>query len=449
MAATEPKAVVVGAGMAGLGAAWHLARRGVAVAVLEREARPGGRASSVTQEGFTFEPSSSLLSTADRGLLAWIDEVGARDELLPLRLVVTSQVHRDRVSEVDPRGLLDYPRIPGVKPRQALRLLRLSRLMKRYGSRLEAGAPERAADLDDRSLADFGALYFGRSVVDYWMAPFLTADSLGDERETSRVHFLRRFRTHAGARRGLPRGALSDLLELAAGKLGVLYGAEVTGIEAKPRGSVTIAYQRDGKERQVSANAVVISVPAPDAARIAAPVLSSAERESLARIRYTPSLALAVAMRRSWTHHPQLIRVPHAEDSPLETALLEPGMIAGRVPDRHGSMTLRATGGWSEANFGVPDEAVEKELIGAFERFHPGARNAVLFSRVMRLARALPRFGVGHYREIARLARVEAEERLAGRRVYLAGDYRMDPSWSGALASGRRAAGAVEADLIT
>lgn len=449
MGATEPKAVVVGAGIAGLGAAWHLARRGVAVAVLEREARPGGRASSVTQEGFTFEPLSPLLSTADAGLLAWIDEVGARDELLPLRLILTAQVHRNRVSEVDPRGLLDFPRIPGVKPHQALRLVRLSRLLTRYQSSLEASAPERAADLDDRSLADFGALYFGRSVVDYWMAPFLTADSLGDERETSRVHFLRRYSSHASARSGLPRGTLSDLLELAAGKLQVLYGAEVTGVEAKPRGSVTVAYRCDGKEREVSATAVVISVPAPDAARIAAPVLSGAERESLARIRYTPSVTLALATHRSWAHHPQLIRVPHAEDSPLETALLEPGLIAGRVPDRHGSVTLRATGRWSEASFGVPDDAVEKELLDAFERFHPGVRNTVLFSRVLRLERALPRFGVGHYREIARLARVETEERRAGRRVYLAGDYRMDPSWDGALASGRRAAGAAEADLLS
>ena len=108
--------------------------------------------------------------------------MGARDELLPLRLVLTAQVHRNRVSEVDPRGLLDFLRIPGVKPHQALRLVRLSRLLTRYESKLEASAPEQAADLDDRSLADFGALYFGRSVVDYWMAPFLTADSLGDER---------------------------------------------------------------------------------------------------------------------------------------------------------------------------------------------------------------------------------------------------------------------------
>ncbi len=281
------------------------------------------------------------------------------------------------------------------------------------------------------------------------MAPFLNAESLGDEREASRVHFLRRYRSHAWARSGLPRGTLSDLLELAAGKLQVLYGAEVTGVEAKPRGSVAVAYRRDGKEREVSANAVVIGVPAPDAARIAAPVLSGAERESLARIRYTPSVTLALATHRSWTHHPQLIRVPHAEDSPLETVLLEPGLIAGRVPDRHGSVTLRATGRWSEAAFGVPDDAVEKELLDAFERFHPGVRNVVLFSRVLRLERALPRFGVGHYREIARLARVETEERSAGRRVYLAGDYRMDPSWDGALASGRRAAGAVEADLLS
>ncbi len=49
------RVVVIGAGLAGLTAACHLVGRGHEVTVLEREDGPGGRARSVTRDGFTFD----------------------------------------------------------------------------------------------------------------------------------------------------------------------------------------------------------------------------------------------------------------------------------------------------------------------------------------------------------------------------------------------------------
>jgi protoporphyrinogen oxidase len=141
------------------------------------------------------------------------------------------------------------------------------------------------------------------------------------------------------------------------------------------------------------------------------------------------------------------VRFPHAEGSPLETVLLEPGAGGSRAPDGRGLATLRATAAWSAAASGLPDDTVEKELMLAFEAIRPGLRSAALFSRVLREERALPRFGVGHYRTIARLERLWEELRASGRRIYPTGDYLVDPSWAGALASGQRVARAVRADL--
>jgi protoporphyrinogen oxidase len=439
------KVAVIGAGIAGLGAAWRLARRGFDVVLLERERHPGGRASSESCEGFTLEPRSAVLSTADRNLLEWIGEVGRRDELLPLRPVLSAQTCRARVSEIDPRGLGGVARIPGVKLLQAVRLVRLPRLLSRFGDRLDPEAPERAADLDDRSLSDFGRLYFGQSVLDRWMAPLVTGVSLDDERETSRVLFLQRYRTHGRARMGLPRSAFAELPEAAAAKLQTRYRAVVARIEAR-KGRGLRVLLGDGGDLQV--DAVIVATAAPDAARLADSLLSPAERDGFARIRYLPALALAAGLRRPFSSHPQEIRHPHSEGSPLETTLLEPGVPGGRVPGGQGLATLHATGSWSEANFDAPDEAVAKELMTAFDRTHPGAPHAVLFQRLFRVPRALPRFGVGRYREIARFERVQADLRRAGRRLYFAGDYLMEPSWNGALSSGYRAARAVEADLV-
>ena len=67
--------------------------------------------------------------------------------------------------------------------------------------------------------------------------------------------------------------------------------------------------------------------------------------------------------------------------------------------------------------------------------------------KILLRERALPRFDVGRYREIAGFERVQSDLRREGRRLYFAGDYLMDPSLEGAIASAHRAAAAVAADL--
>lgn len=133
------------------------------------------------------------------------------------------------------------------------------------------------------------------------------------------------------------------------------------------------------------------------------------------------------------------MRVPRSEVSPLDTVLLEPGLRGGRVPEGAGLASLQAGSVWAEASWGAPDEAIEKELLSARERFLP-FRNALRFTHLLRQPRARPRFDVGHYRRIARFESVQEDRRRAGRRVAFAGDYLMDPSWNGALLSGQRAA---------
>ncbi|MCG2797279.1 MAG: phytoene desaturase family protein [Cellulomonas sp.] len=54
-------AVVVGAGVGGLSAAIHLARRGVQVTVVEKNSAPGGRLGQFTRDGHTFSTGPTLL----------------------------------------------------------------------------------------------------------------------------------------------------------------------------------------------------------------------------------------------------------------------------------------------------------------------------------------------------------------------------------------------------
>jgi phytoene desaturase len=58
---TAPQAVVVGAGVGGLSAAIHLARRGMRVTVVEKNREPGGRLGQFTRDGHVFATGPTLL----------------------------------------------------------------------------------------------------------------------------------------------------------------------------------------------------------------------------------------------------------------------------------------------------------------------------------------------------------------------------------------------------
>jgi protoporphyrinogen/coproporphyrinogen III oxidase len=59
----EPFCVVIGAGMAGLSAAWRLERLGISTRVLEAESFVGGRTRSVTIEGCRINTGAAFFTS--------------------------------------------------------------------------------------------------------------------------------------------------------------------------------------------------------------------------------------------------------------------------------------------------------------------------------------------------------------------------------------------------
>ena len=151
-------------------------------------------------------------------------------------------------------------------------------------------------------------------------------------------------------------------------------------------------------------------------------------------MRYAPQLALVLGLRRALHPHPRWISIPRDEGGPLASVVLEPGVAGGRVPGGRGLAHLEARPEFAAAAASVSDDVLAKELQEAFESVLEGARGAAAWSRLYRLPLATPRFDVGRYREIAAFERVVADQRRAGRRLYFAGDYLMDPTWNGAAA---------------
>lgn len=78
-------AVVIGGGPAGCAVGALLAARGYKVALLEKEAAVGGRASSFQHQGYTVDTGSHFAAAFDSsGMKAMFEEVGAEIEMVPV-----------------------------------------------------------------------------------------------------------------------------------------------------------------------------------------------------------------------------------------------------------------------------------------------------------------------------------------------------------------------------
>ena len=441
------RVVVIGAGAAGLAAARGIAAGGAPVTVLEAGARVGGRRAGATVAGARFDPTGALFSTADRHVLGLLAELGASERLRALGPGGLGQSFRGRVRAVDASSRLGVARIPGVGWLDALRLVRLDRLLARYRPWLDPDAPERAASLDDRSLRDFATLYFGRSVAERWIGPFATAGTGSSAADASRLLFLLRAGSHRAASLATLRGGVGRLLEDAASGLDVRLGTRVGGVARASDGGFEIRFDRGGAAGCERAEAVVFATPAPEANRLAGDLLTTAESDFLGSVAYAPGLWLALGLAGASFESPRRIQIPEAEPGPFEAVSLLPAETVHGLSSPAGVVVASARPAWAAAHRAAADDVVAKELAAALSPLVPGTGGEPIFREVTRREAAMPRFDAGQFRRLAGFRRVLDDRRREGRRLYFAGDYLAGPWLEAALGSGRRAAADLRADL--
>ena len=436
--------LVIGGGISGLTAAYDLMRRGLDVAVLERQVVTGGKALSSRFGGYLMEHGPSTLNVSAADALARLQDLDLLDSAGDLGPNVRKRYLVDRRGlqgiSTSPAGFMlsNYLSLPG----------RISMAAEVLRPRKKDSAEESIFDFSRRR---FGA-EFAQKVIDPMAAGLFMGDSRAlsiegafpklpemEQRFGSVVRGVLRAKKNSEPGRKLYSwaGGIGTIPKTLTRLLGdrVQTGVVVTGL-AKIPGGFRVQTATGGQV----ARAVVLAVQP----HVVADLLHGLEPLTAAAAAEIPAPAIGVVYlgyRTDQIGHPLdglgFLSTRNAGKT-VSGAQFCSTMFQGRAPAGHVSISCYTGGARHPEQADMPDaeleQKVQAELAGLLD-----IKGPPVLVRTRRWAVGLPQYTLGHRERRAVLE--TAHERLEG--LYLTGNYLQGVSVSNCMAS----AGAVAAQV--
>ncbi|MFH8496920.1 protoporphyrinogen oxidase [Streptomyces coeruleorubidus] len=415
--------VVIGAGIAGLAAAHRLLERGARVTVLEASDRVGGKLLPGEIAGARVDLGAESMLARRPEAVALAREVGLTDRLQPPATATASIWTRGALRPM-PKG-----HVMGVPGTAAA----LSGVLSDEGlARIDRDADLPRTEVgDDVAVGEYVAARLGREVVDRLVEPLLGGVYAGDAYRISMRSAVPQLFQAARSHTSLTEGVREIQAKAAAAQqTGPVFTGIQGGVGTLPRAVAESVRARGGEiltgtpvtelshsaadgggwrvvtgERVLHADAVVLAVPAPAAARLLRTESPEAAAE-LGGVEYASMALVTLAYRRADTALPEGsgFLVPPVDGRTIKASTFASqkwGWIADENPDL---VVLRTSvGRYGETEILQRDDdglvAVSRHDLKAAT----GLDATPVATRVTRWDDGLPQYPVGHHARVARI----------------------------------------------
>lgn len=424
---------VIGAGVAGLAAAWHLQQAGAAVTVLEARDWLGGRTRTDVVDGYRVDAGIQLFGSMYREFFRVLNAVGAGDRAV--RTAGRDALWRDgRVHEVvygSVASMVASGALPfATKVKMGTTYLPF---LLRHQAVLDLHHLDRAAaaGLDRESIAAWGERELGRDFVEYLAAPLLAAyyGTTPEETTATLYHVLAQggMDVEVFALRGGAAGwceAVADAVRR--GGATVQTGKPVRRVEPDGSGA-----RLTGDEWSAAFDAAVVATSAPRALRLLPP--DSALARSLAPVRYSATASLALLLDRPLGVRYFGLSLPRRHFPTVAAVCVEENKDAALVPAGRGLLVVFPTPEAGARLVNAEPREVLNLCLTDLERVFPGLSARVVRAKSYHWPNWHPVFAPGTLQRLAQFPGTEGG-------ICLAGDYLVVPGAEGAAVAGRRAA---------
>ena len=436
------KAIVVGAGLAGLSAAYTLKQAGWQVKVIESADHVGGRANTVAKNGYLIDTAASAMSSSYTSYLALAQKVGVLDQVAPAS-PYTGLVRDDRVHELDMRHIQWSGLTTGLLSLRAkLGLLKLFRDVfgaKRKGM-LNYADLAKAAPIDTETSAQYVLREFSQEINDYFCDPMVRVMMLANSDIVSKVELYSGIANILDTDICSMRGGQQRFPKLLAEGLDISFNSTATGV-SDADGRVDVSWQSADGDQRESADVCIVACYLNTATDICSGYRYLLEPLNNI-LRYTRALSVSIGASVQPDCRAMTVLVPTREEPNIAALFLEHNKCEDRAPAGHSLFTAYHEASASEALWPSSDEEIIGRTQRYIERLFPAIRGKIDMTHVQRWNTALPLMKVGGYREVARLN----QQMNAAARVQFAGDYLSGAGQNTAVDFGVKAANNVIAN---
>lgn len=431
-------AIVIGAGLSGLSAAWRLKRSGKDVLVLESRVIPGGVVSGMEIDGFSFDHCVSEMMLKSPQMEAMLAEMGLDTKILEADKAAGKRYIVRRGKPVAlPQSPLGGITNPILTFRGKLGLLK------------EWTVPK--GKLEDETVADFVRRRLGSDFLDYAIGPLVSGIYAGDAEKLSMRHAFPVIWNLEKQYGGMIRGAVGKMIDrrfsrepaykkrlisfeggmrviprTLASYLGnsLVTAAQVTAIEEGPRWKVR--WTKNGQEFSEEAENLVIAVPAHALAKLPLPAPLHEALSPLDKLPYSPVATVYTGYAREAVTHPLDgfgVLIPRREMRGMIGTQFLSSMFHGRVPQNHVGM-LSFVGGMYAPQYAAMSEMDVKALVKAELARLLGVRGVPNVEYVSFWPKAIPHFPVGYQSSLDTLDAIEKR----WTNLAIVGNYRGGPA---------------------
>jgi oxygen-dependent protoporphyrinogen oxidase len=319
---SRKRIAVVGAGVTGLSAAWHLQQQDHEVQLYERASTPGGRTASIRQDGFVFDVGAFTLLPTYTQTCRLIEQLGLGDRLHRIKPIIgiprQRRMHPLHVA-TPIRSLLSTGL---VSLASKLRLLKLFGPLRRAWKLADFRSVAALAQWDGESIASCLQRELNEETLEYIAGPIIRGNMLNSPEGAPFGELLWMLRQYAAPYLyGLDLG-INLLAETLASRLTVAYESTVERVERNGSG---VMLSGQGVQQGAFSQPYDACIPAlpPGPLLELAPELSHAQRHFLTAIKPLPSVSLHLGLRQAPNIRETFILLPRSEQADLTTIVMD------------------------------------------------------------------------------------------------------------------------------
>lgn len=428
------KVAVIGAGIAGLTAAFRLAQAGCEVMVLEAEASVGGRMSCRRVDGFTFNRAATLLAGRYDFLIGLVKELGLEHKLTyghsKLGTLRNGKVYNLRTNHIllDSlfSGLLSW-KSKLLMPRMLLDAAKL-RPYLRFDD-LSVAAP-----YDFETAEGYALRRLNREINDYVVDPAMAALLVVPSSRPSSIDFMFTLAHYLGMGAYSVEGGIDFLVNELARRVPVTTDARVEKVTESADG-VEVDWISNGTRHREHFDASVVTLSANSVPKIF-PQLKTEQARILSGYEYSTIMVGHFGLSSPPNLESDFIQIPIRENWEIANLLLAHKQGRGMAPPGKGLVVAYGRHDWGEARLDWSDDRILDEMVQSIEKIIPGVSKKVEVRNLERWKPALFMSKVGSYKAMAALK----QSWDPASRVKFAGDYFSFTSTNASAMSGHDAA---------